>query len=259
MSREIEIEAVLRRQLFGGGVAEDVEAFGVGLHQAVLDAVVNHFHEMARPGGAAVEVALLRRALLAFSPRSRRDVPAAGSERLPDRIEALDDIAVAADHQAISALEPPDAAARPRVDVVDVLRAQLRGAPHIVLEVGVAAIDQGVTRLQEAAELADESFRRRSCGDHDPGGPGRAQLRDEVLERRRSRGAFLREALHGRRVAVEHHALMAASQQPPHHVAAHAAEADHSDLHLPSFRSRPRGAFRVYIRGGSPVCIPRSA
>ena len=35
---------------------------------------------------------------------------------------------------------------------------------------------------------------------------------------------------------VEDHALVAAPDQPPHHVRAHPAQADHSELHGDSFR-----------------------
>ncbi len=45
------------------GVLEDVEAFGVGRHQAVLDAVVDHFHEVAAAVAAAVQIALRGRAV----------------------------------------------------------------------------------------------------------------------------------------------------------------------------------------------------
>ncbi len=41
------------------GVVEDVEALGVGGHEAVLDAVVDHFDEVAGAVGAAVEIAVL--------------------------------------------------------------------------------------------------------------------------------------------------------------------------------------------------------
>ena len=38
---------MLRRQRLDVGVLQDVEAFGIGLHQAVFDAVVDHLDEMA--------------------------------------------------------------------------------------------------------------------------------------------------------------------------------------------------------------------
>ena len=45
--------------LLAGGAVQQIEALGVGLHQAVLDAVVDHLHEVAGAGRAAVEEALL--------------------------------------------------------------------------------------------------------------------------------------------------------------------------------------------------------
>ena len=50
--REVEVEGLL-------GV-HDGEAFGVGLHQAVLDAVVDHLDEVAGAGGADVSPAFGR-------------------------------------------------------------------------------------------------------------------------------------------------------------------------------------------------------
>ena len=60
---------------------------------------------------------------------------------------------------------------------------------------------------------------------------GAVELRDEILERRRARRAFFRERLHRRRRYVVHDALVAGLHQPAHHVRAHSAEADHSELH----------------------------
>ena len=49
---QVEVELV--------GLGHDLEAFGIGLHEPVLDAVVHHLHEVARTDGADVRVAALR-------------------------------------------------------------------------------------------------------------------------------------------------------------------------------------------------------
>ena len=49
--RQIEIVSVVLGQLLTVGVLEDVEAFGISLHQAVLDPVVHHLHEVAGAEG----------------------------------------------------------------------------------------------------------------------------------------------------------------------------------------------------------------
>ena len=54
-----------------------LEAFGIGLHQAVLDAVVHHLHVVAGARTADTQVAVLRR------------------ERQEDRLEALADVGFA--------------------------------------------------------------------------------------------------------------------------------------------------------------------
>ena len=44
------------------GVAQDAQSLGVGGHDPVFDAIVNHLDEVAGAVGAAVQIALLRRA-----------------------------------------------------------------------------------------------------------------------------------------------------------------------------------------------------
>ena len=106
------------------GVRDDVQPLGIGGHDPVLDAVVHHLHEVAGTVRPAVVVAVLGLAGIARAARrARRRVHARG-DRGEDGGEAVDDLRLAADHQAEAALEAPHAAARPDVDVVDALLAQ---------------------------------------------------------------------------------------------------------------------------------------
>src|SRR6185295_6438209 len=66
----------------------------------------------------------------------------------------------------------------------------------------------------------------------------RPQLADEVCEGNRARRTLFGERRHGLRRSVEHHALMAALDQSPNHVRAHAPEPNHSELHGYSFHRR---------------------
>ena len=50
------------------GVAQDVEALGIGLHQAVLDAVVDHLDEVARRRRARMDIAALDARIAALAP-----------------------------------------------------------------------------------------------------------------------------------------------------------------------------------------------
>src|SRR5207247_555159 len=75
--------------LADAGLLEDVEALGVGGHDAVLDAVVDHLHEMPGARGTAVKVALFGRAPAPLAPGRARQRAAAGGERAEDWLEAL--------------------------------------------------------------------------------------------------------------------------------------------------------------------------
>ena len=164
-------------------VLQHVQAFGIRRHDAVLDAVVDHLDEVAGAVRAAVQVSAFRRAdgraLAAWRRWSGRD---AWRQRGEDRIEMRDDCRLAADHLAEAALESPDPAARPDVDVVDAALAERGAAPDVVGEMRVAAVDQDVVSLNMWRQPIDRLIDHRG-GDHHPDRARRAQLRDELVDR----------------------------------------------------------------------------
>src|SRR5262245_1493937 len=98
------------RHLLLSRVAEDVKAFGIGLHQPVLDAVVHHLDEVAGAGGAAIDVALFGGAAELLTAGSSGNVADAGRERFENGIKMIERFARSANHHAIAALQSPDAA-----------------------------------------------------------------------------------------------------------------------------------------------------
>src|SRR6202021_228843 len=69
---------------------QNAEALGIGGHQSIFDAVVDHLDEMTRAAGSAMQVAGFGGAgggLL--SPRGTRDVADPGSEGFEDRIQKM--------------------------------------------------------------------------------------------------------------------------------------------------------------------------
>src|SRR5262245_20385492 len=114
----------------GCGVAEDVEAFGVGLHQPVLDAVVHHLHEVAGAFRSAMETPEFGRASAGPAWRRRRGARPRG-ERPEDRLEPRDLFSGTADHEAVAAIDAPDATARADVHVVNLSTPQLARPSHV--------------------------------------------------------------------------------------------------------------------------------
>ena len=210
---------------------QDVEALGHRLHHAVLDAVVDHLDEMAGAARPGMEVALLDAGVAAVAPAGRRDVAAAGRERLEDRVEPPHGRRLAADHQAVAALEPPHPAARADVEVGEAAFGERPGAAHVVLPERVAAVDDRVAGREQTAERLDRPLGRLARGQHHPDGPRRVERRDEPGKAARGRRPLARQRPPRRRIAVMHDAGMPGPQQPPHDVPAHPAKADDAELH----------------------------
>src|SRR6202035_3908169 len=119
--RHIQREALILGQILRVLVTQDVEALGVGLHQSILDAVMNHLDEVPGAGRASVNVAALDAGIAFPEARRARDIAQPGSERREDRIEVFHSLLRAANHHAIAALDAPDAAGRAAIDVANTL------------------------------------------------------------------------------------------------------------------------------------------
>ena len=164
------VEVVLAR-------VHDLEALGVGLHEAVLDAVVDHLDEVPGAGRTAVQPAVV----------GRREVGQRGRE-VRDRLVG------AADHEAVADLVAPDAARGARVDEDDALLGQRRRAPLAVGEARVAAVDEDVALAQQARELVDRLLGDIARGHHHPDrAAALAEVLDELGERGGGRAALLGE------------------------------------------------------------------
>jgi hypothetical protein len=214
-------------------VLQDVQAFRIGRHAAVLDAVVDHLDEMPGAGWPTMQVAVLGGAADLIAPGGARRRFDFGRQRCEHRVQVPDRPIRPADHLAKAALEPPDAAAGADVDVVDPFRLQAPGALDVVPVIGVAAVDDDVPGLQQRRELLQGrvDHRRR---DHHPGGARLLQLTDQIRHRRGADRALIGESPHRVCAKVEYHALVTVPHQTPHHVGPHPTEANHPELHNPS-------------------------
>src|SRR6185437_6599933 len=139
----------------------------------------------------------------------------------------------AANHQAVAALDTPDAAGRAAVDVANVLLGQFLGAADVVLVEGIAAVDDDVVRPQQRSETLDRLFGDLAGRQHHP---NRTRLFPERLHHSLQRvggcGALLRERFARLGVGVEHHTMVPRLHQAARDVAAHAAQSNDADLHF---------------------------
>src|SRR5438034_2114809 len=214
----LEVELELR-------CVQHLEPLGVRLHEAVLDAVVHHLHEVPGPGRPDVRPAVGRR------------------ERLERGLDAADGLVGPTGHQAEPLLQAPDPSGDADVEEVDPLLGRLRVSPLRVVEVRVPSVDQHVVLVEDPHQLARRVLRDLSGRDHHPDDPRRLQLLRELLERRGGR-------LHLR--VVRHHVVPVAAQAL-RHPGAHPSEADHPELHRSSSLTRQTFRPRSFNDSRSPV------
>src|SRR5262249_37304423 len=115
------------------GIPQDAQSLGVGGHDAVFDAVVDHLDEVAGAVRPAVQVTLLGGAADFFATGGTGDfiAPTRG-ERRKNRADVLYPSGVAANHHAVAALQPPGAAASADVHVMKLLGGKLLRAADVV-------------------------------------------------------------------------------------------------------------------------------
>ncbi len=217
------------------GMLEDVQTLGERGHDAVLDAVVHHLHEVAGPGRTAVQVAELLGREVAFAAGRALDLAAAGGDGLQDGLDPREGLVGSPDHEAVPAVQAEDATAGSDVDVVDSLRLQCGGAANVVAVVRVAAVDDDVPRLEHLGELIDDAA-GEAGGDHQPHHARALQGTGEIGQTRRARCAFGDEGGHGILIDVVDDAVVAIAHQPSHDVRAHPSQSHHRQLHRSSLR-----------------------
>src|SRR4029453_3731198 len=126
------------------GVAQNAHPFRIGGHDAVLDAVMHHLDEVTGAVRPAVEVSEFGGAADFLAPGRAWNISDTRRQRFEDRIEVPHSAFRPADHHAVAALQPPHAAARPDVDVIDAFRGEFARAADVVDVIRVAAFDGDV-------------------------------------------------------------------------------------------------------------------
>src|ERR1051326_4756004 len=209
------------------GVTQDIQPLGIRCHDTILDAIVNHLDEVACPVRSAVQIPLFGGAPQFLSPRCTFHGPDSRSQCRENRIEMFDGPILAANHQAIAALESPHAAACSNVKIMDAVGFELFSSPDIIVEIRVAAVNNNVVGREEWNEIIQRGI-HRGRGYHQPDSTRLGELIDEVSQRScsaRDRSVF-QPCLYSARVPGITNASMAGSQQPLCHIGAHAPKSN---------------------------------
>src|SRR5215471_10842688 len=195
---------------------KDRKPLGVSLHQTVLDAVVDHLHEVAGTCRTDVRPATMR---------GRR-------QGLKYRTQPFNSSRIASNHQAVAFTLAPDAAAGPGIDEVKPVRTQGCCTPHRVFIVRVASINDDVALLCKTSNQVQRLLHDIARRDHHPYGPWRLELTNQRFDRCSAGSAKCGDPRHCCRIDVVNHHSMAALNQTLCHVCAHAAQTNHSQFHM---------------------------
>ena len=201
-----EVETVL------AGVHQ-LEAFGVRLHEAIFDPVVDHLHVVAGSVAADPQISIARR------------------QCQKNRLEIDAHVLLAADHQAVAFREAPHAAARAGIDVMEIFGAERLGTPHIVVEICVAPIDDDVAWRQDACQGRNGRLGRIAGRHHHPDRAGWRKRGDKRFEVGGAARPGRPGARGGRGVAIVGDDLVPARHEPRDHVQPHLSESDEPELH----------------------------
>src|SRR6185312_1527583 len=228
---KVQIILLIFRELRLIRIAEDVETFGVGLHDAVFNSVMNHLHEVASAGRPTVNVAVFRSAGDLLTAGSAWNLAAARGESFENGIELVEGFFRAADHHAVAAFQAPDSAAGADVYVVNALVFKELRATNVVFEIRIAAIDENVACLKLCRQRLNRRFGRAACRNHEPGDPWRAKLSGKVVERRGRNRTFAGHVLYGISTQIGDNYLVTAAHEASRHVGAHPPKTYHSQTH----------------------------
>src|SRR5207245_9215939 len=102
-------------------MAQDVQAFSISGHQAVLDTIVNHLDKVPCARRAAVQIAVLGGAAHCFSSRCAGNIAATRGQGFEDGIETADNLSLAADHLTISAYHSQSATTGSDINIMNPL------------------------------------------------------------------------------------------------------------------------------------------
>jgi hypothetical protein len=143
----------------------------------------------------AVQVALFGRTVDLFPAGGARSSAYSRSEGSENWIEPLDDLGLASNHHAVTALQTPNPSAGSHIDVVDLLGRELLCTPEIIDVIRVAPVNEDVPHLKMRRKIGDgviDNCRRH----HQPDRSWSLKFLHDVCERYGADRLFLDEFVH---------------------------------------------------------------
>jgi len=161
---------------------QDVKAFRVGLHETVLDSIVNHFHEMSRAHWAAVNVSFFGAIGLSSASGSSLNIPASGRKGLEDRVQVMDHLLGTTNHHAVSALQSPNPATGAHIHVMKSILLQGLRPADVIFKIGVTPVNDDVSGLQSFGQGLNGLFGWIPGRNHHPDHPWLIEFPNKVIQ-----------------------------------------------------------------------------
>ena len=155
-----------RRQ--GRTIAQQAVDFGNDLHIGIFDAIMHRLYEMPRP--------------VRPQTRDAGDTIIAGCDGRQNRFQLRPAMITAAQHHRGAVPRARLAARYAQTHEMQIALCQLRSAAAGVVEIGIAAVDHGITGAEQRDDLIQHGIHRRARGDHEEDDAGGVQRRDKRLE-----------------------------------------------------------------------------
>ena len=160
---------------------DDAQPFGIGSHEPILDAIVDHLDKVTRPRWPTVQPSLFGSRRLPCPTRASRGSLNTGSEGREDRLKQPQRFVRATGHEAVPALLTPHPAAGPTVDIGDASPLKRVRPTDVLVIVRIAAIHDHVAGAEQRNQLGQDSV-HGSGRHHQPDGSRWRQYSNEIRQ-----------------------------------------------------------------------------
>jgi hypothetical protein len=154
------------------------------------------------------------------------------SERFEYRLAQCESLLRSPYHETIAIFQAPDTAASTSIDEIDAMLLQLCATPHTVMKVGVPTVNYYVAFGEIFSKHLDRIVNRLASRDHYPNNARGGKTRRQVGQISRPDSSEPHSLFDSVQTTVVYNQSVSPFYKALRHIAAHAAESNHGELHV---------------------------